>query len=113
MRIILTNNCLDQIVSHADNDNRLSDSLKILKRRKSGGSIDISDEFELQDLQQFYKLRNIIDEGEAFGNELFSGTFLDPKVEKAKLLFNILDLLVEYYNAIALDYEFVKPGDIL
>ena len=62
MRIILANNCLDQIVSHAKNDNRLSDSLKILKKRKSSGSIDISDKFESQDLFQFYKLRNLINE---------------------------------------------------
>ena len=112
MRIILANNCLDQIVSHAENDNRLSDSLKILKERKSSGSIDISDEFKSQDLFQFYKLRNLINEGEAFGNEPFPGTFLDPKIENAMLPLNILDLLVEYYNNTVIDYQFVKPGDI-
>ncbi|CAG8835977.1 22783_t:CDS:1, partial [Cetraspora pellucida] len=35
IRIILANNCLNQIVSHVENDNRLFDSLKILKERKS------------------------------------------------------------------------------
>ncbi|CAG8831815.1 22702_t:CDS:1, partial [Cetraspora pellucida] len=35
MRIILANNCLDQIVLYAENDNKLFDSLKILKERKS------------------------------------------------------------------------------
>ncbi|CAG8776040.1 1194_t:CDS:1, partial [Racocetra fulgida] len=71
LRIILTNNCLDEIVSHAENDKRLSDSLTIIKGRISGGSIDISDEFESQDLLQFYNLRNIIDQREAFGYESF------------------------------------------
>ena len=82
MRIIHTNHCLDEIVSHIENDNRLSDSLTILKGRVLGGSIDISDEFETQDLFQFYNLRNIINQGEAFGYELFLGTFLDPKIRK-------------------------------
>ncbi|CAG8837839.1 1034_t:CDS:1, partial [Cetraspora pellucida] len=49
-RIILANNCLNQIVSYAKNDNKLFDSLKILKKRKLSSSIDISDEFESQDL---------------------------------------------------------------
>ncbi|CAG8778859.1 15050_t:CDS:1, partial [Cetraspora pellucida] len=53
IRIILANNCLDQIVSYIENNNRLFDSLKILKKRKSNGSIVISDEFKLQDLFNF------------------------------------------------------------
>ena len=84
MRIIITNNCLDKIVSCIEN-NRLSDSLTILKGWISGGSIDILDEFELQDLLQFYKLRNILNQREAFGYESFSGTFLSPKAENAVL----------------------------
>ncbi|CAG8840229.1 15223_t:CDS:1, partial [Cetraspora pellucida] len=52
IRIILANNCLDQIISHTENDNRLFNFLKILKKRKSSDSIDISDEFESQDLFQ-------------------------------------------------------------
>ena len=97
MRIIVTNNCLDEIVSCVEN-NRLSDSLTILKGRISGGSIDISDEFELQDLLQFYNLRNILDQGEAFGYESFPGTFLGPKAENAVLQLNILNHLIEFYN---------------
>ena len=84
MRIIVTNNCLDEIVSRVEN-NRLSDSLTILKGQTLGGSIDISDEFELQDLLQFYNLRNILNQREAFGYELFPGTFLGPKAENATL----------------------------
>ena len=79
------NKYLDEIVSHADTDDRLSNSLKILKGRISSGSIAIPDKFESQDLLQFYNLRNIIKQGEAFGFEPFPGTFLDPKLENAIL----------------------------
>jgi hypothetical protein len=112
MRIIHTNHCLDEIVSHAENDNRLSDSLTILKGRVSGGSIDISDKFETQDLFQFYNLRNIVNQGEAFGYEQFPGTFLGPKSENARLDDNLLNLLVEFYNNAATGFQFTKPGEI-
>ena len=103
MRIIVTNNCLDEIVSCVEN-NRLFNSLTILKRWISGNSIDISDEFELQDLLQFYNLRNILDQGEAFGYESFPGTFLGPKAENAALQPIILDLLIKFYNDIATSF---------
>ncbi|CAG8711814.1 9601_t:CDS:1, partial [Racocetra fulgida] len=98
LRIILTNNSLDEVVSNIEKNVRLSDSLTILKGRILGDSIDISDEFETQDLLQFYKLRNIIDQGESFGYELFPGIFLGPKLENAILQNDILDLLVKFYN---------------
>ncbi|CAG8757570.1 9913_t:CDS:1, partial [Racocetra fulgida] len=66
LRIILTNNSLDEVVSNAEKNIRLSDFLIILKGRISDSSIDILDKFETQDLFQFYKLRNIIDQGESF-----------------------------------------------
>ncbi|CAG8716698.1 5663_t:CDS:2, partial [Ambispora leptoticha] len=113
LRIILTNNSLDEVVSNAEKNVRLSDSLIILKGRISGDSIDISDEFETQDLLQFYKLRNIIDQGESFSYELFHGIFLGPKSENAILQNNILDLLVEFYNNGVTGYQFTTPGDIL
>ncbi|CAG8707104.1 16925_t:CDS:1, partial [Racocetra fulgida] len=112
LRIILTNNSLDEVVSNAEKNVRLSDSLTILKGRISGGSIDISDEFETQDLLQFYKLRNIIDQGESFGYEPFPGIFLGPKLENAILQNDILDLLVEFYNNRVTGYQFTTLGDI-
>ncbi|CAG8852054.1 27630_t:CDS:1, partial [Racocetra persica] len=39
--------------------------------RISGGSMAILDEFELQDFFQFYNLKNIINQREAFGYESF------------------------------------------
>ena len=110
MRIIVTNNCLDEIVSRVEN-NRLSDSLTILKGRTSGGSIDISDEFESQDLLQFYNLRNILNQRKAFGYESFSSTFL---VQKQKMLLQpiILDLLIEFYNDAATGFQFIKSEQI-
>ena len=98
MRIILINKCLDAIVLHAKNDDRLSNSLSILKERISGSSVDIPDAFESQDLLQFYNLRNIINQEEAFGYELFPGIFLSPKLENAILQPNIQNLLIEFYN---------------
>ena len=111
MRIIVTNNCLDKIVLRVEN-NRLSDSLTILKGWTSGSSIDISDEFESQDLLQFYNLRNILNQGEAFGYESFPGTFLGPKAENAVLQLNILNHLIEFYNDAATGFQFTKPGQI-
>ncbi|CAG8729407.1 5093_t:CDS:1, partial [Racocetra fulgida] len=98
LRIILMNNSLDEVVSNAKKNVKLSDSLTILKGRISGDSIDISDEFEIQDLLQFYKLRTIIDQEEFFGYKPFSGIFLGPKSENAILQNDILDLLVKFYN---------------
>ncbi|CAG8719555.1 7609_t:CDS:1, partial [Racocetra fulgida] len=83
-----------KIVLHIENDNRLSNSLTILKEQISGDSIAISDEFELQDLLQFYNLRNIINQEEAFGYESFSGIFFDLKLKNAILQPNIQNLLV-------------------
>ncbi|CAG8811695.1 19985_t:CDS:2, partial [Dentiscutata erythropus] len=84
LRIILTNNSLDEVVSNADIDVRLSDSLTILKGR-----------------------------GEAFGFEPFPGTFLGPKSENAILLLDIHNLLVGFYNNAKIDFQFTAPGDIL
>ncbi|CAG8792415.1 3399_t:CDS:1, partial [Gigaspora rosea] len=72
----------------------------------------IPDEFELQDLLQFYNLRNIFSQGEAFGYESFPGTFLDPKLENAILQTDIQTLLVEFYNDASTGYQFTKPGCI-
>ncbi|CAG8748725.1 19516_t:CDS:1, partial [Racocetra fulgida] len=113
LRIILTNNSLDEVISSAEKNIRLSDSLTILKRRISGGSIDISDEFKIQDLPQFYKLRNIIDQEKSFGYKPFPGIFLGLKSENAILQNDILDLLVKFYNNRITDYQFTTPGDIL
>ncbi|CAG8756756.1 20083_t:CDS:2, partial [Racocetra fulgida] len=85
LRIILTNNCLDEIVSHAENDKRLSDSLTIIKGRISG---------------------------EAFGYESFPGTFLGLKSENSMLDSDILDLLVAFYNDTVEGFQFTKPGQI-
>ncbi|CAG8764577.1 9241_t:CDS:2, partial [Gigaspora rosea] len=112
LRIILTNKCLDEIVSHADTDDRISNSLKILKGRISSGSMAIPDEFESQDLLQFYNLRNIISQGEAFGYKSFPGTFLDPKLENTILQTDIQTLLVEFYNDTGTGYQFTRPGCI-
>ncbi|CAG8807039.1 10837_t:CDS:1, partial [Racocetra fulgida] len=74
------------------------------------GSIDISDEFETQNLLQFYKLRNIIDQEESFGYD--HGIFLGPKSENTILQNNILDLLIEFYNNGVTGYQFTTSGDI-
>ncbi|CAG8754635.1 17486_t:CDS:1, partial [Racocetra fulgida] len=74
--------------------------------------INISDKFETQDLLQFYKLRNIIDQEESFGYEPFPDIFLGPKSKNAILQNDILDLLVEFYNNGVTGYQFTTPGDI-
>ncbi|CAG8808362.1 26148_t:CDS:2, partial [Dentiscutata erythropus] len=76
LRIILMNNSLDEVVSNAKNNIRLSDSLTILKERVSGGSIDILDEFKTQNLLQFYNLRNVINQREAFGFKPFPACYI-------------------------------------
>ncbi|CAG8790818.1 17553_t:CDS:1, partial [Racocetra fulgida] len=90
----------------------LSDSLTILKGRISGDSIDISNKFETQNLLQFYKLRNIIDQGESFGYKPFPSIFLGLKLENIILQNNILDLLVEFYNNEVTGYQFTTLEDI-
>ncbi|CAG8803137.1 4355_t:CDS:1, partial [Racocetra fulgida] len=112
LRIILTNNSLNEVVSNAKKNVKLTDSLTILKGRILGDSIDISAEFETQDFLQFYKLRNIIDQEEFFGYEPFPDIFLGPKSENAILQNDILDLLVEFYNNGVTGYQFTTPGDI-
>ncbi|CAG8583652.1 3366_t:CDS:2 [Racocetra fulgida] len=112
LRIILINNSLDEVVSNVKTNIRLSDSLTILKGRRSDSSIDISDEFKTQNLLQFYKLRNIIDQGESFGYEPFPCIFLDSKLENAILQNDILDLLVKFYNNGVTGYQFTTPEDI-
>ncbi|CAG8684219.1 14263_t:CDS:1, partial [Racocetra fulgida] len=64
----------------------------------------------MQDLLQFYNLRNIINQGKVFSYESFPSTFLDPKLEKAILQPDIQNLLVEFYNVADLGYQFTKPG---
>ncbi|CAG8829354.1 4202_t:CDS:1, partial [Dentiscutata erythropus] len=51
--------------------------------------------------------------GEAFGFEPFPGIFLGPKPENAILPTNIHNLLVEFYNNLAIGFQFTTPGDIL
>ena len=75
-------------------------------------SIDILNKFELQDLLQFYNLRNIFNQGEAFSYKLFPGIFLNPKAENTILQPIILDLLIEFYNDAATGFQFIKSRQI-
>ncbi|CAG8462200.1 5359_t:CDS:1, partial [Racocetra fulgida] len=100
------------MVSHAKNNKRLSDSLTIIKGRILGGSIDILDKFESQNLLQFYNLRNIIDQEKAFCYESFPDTFFGPKSENSILNSDSLDLLVAFYNDTVEGFQFTKPKQI-
>jgi hypothetical protein len=52
-----------------------------------------------------------IKESNVTGSELFSGEFLKPSSDNIIISSEMLDLMVEYYNATYTTFDFRKPFD--
>jgi hypothetical protein len=89
---------LDKLTSHADQNLHLQKSLKFLKPRDSVRSLSIYDNYTDEDYKAFHLLSTTIEEGAAFGFELFPGSFLGPSKKDVLLSQDILLLLEEFYH---------------
>ncbi|CAB5328397.1 unnamed protein product [Rhizophagus irregularis] len=97
MKIIQHNALLDELTSHADQNPHLQEVLIILKPRDSVGSLSMYDEYTDEDYKAFRLLSTTIEEGAAFGFEIFPGSFLGPSKKDVLLTQDIYLLLTEFY----------------
>ncbi|CAB4479758.1 unnamed protein product [Rhizophagus irregularis] len=89
------NTILDELTSHADQNQQLRESLEILKLNDSVGSLSM---YSDEDHRTFRLLSANIEEGAAFGTEPFPGSFLGPSKKDISLQQDILLLLAEFYH---------------
>ena len=105
LRIMNENSFLKYFLSNCDNE-LLCTSLDIINPKKSIGSLAALDDFENDEYLNFIRLSRIENEL-ASGTELFSGKLMNPCYKMA-LEKNILDLLVEYYNNLYVNDNFIS-----
>ncbi|GBB94494.1 hypothetical protein RclHR1_23670004 [Rhizophagus clarus] len=110
LRIMSENTILQYFLSNCDNDHLFS-SLKIIKLRKSVGSLAALDDFASDEYQNFIRL-SLIEEDLAYGTECFPELLMKPRKETT-LSNQILDLLVEFYNSLYNDYYFISIYSII
>ena len=83
--------------------------LELLGRRSSIGSLSVTDEFSSDEMHRFWMNSQNILVSKVSGNENFSGEFLKPSFNNTLLSSEMLDLMVEYYLATYVLFEFRKP----
>jgi hypothetical protein len=100
------------------NDNRIDDiissgvetkGLDLLNTRTPVGSLSEADEFTSAELQRYLLYSQNIQESPITGHEPFPGEMLRPFTENIVLSNDMLDRMVEYYNATYEMYNFRKP----
>ncbi|PKY50989.1 hypothetical protein RhiirA4_467785, partial [Rhizophagus irregularis] len=97
IKIIQHNALLDELTSYADQNPHLQEVLIILKPRDSVRSLSMYDEYTDEDYKAFRLLSTTIEEGAAFGFEIFPGSFLGPSKKDVLLTQDIYLLLTEFY----------------
>ena len=80
--------------------------LELLSNRPSVGSLSKTDEFSSDELHRFWLNSRNIEESPITGSEDFPGEMLKPYAKNITLSTQMLDLMVEYYNAAYESLEF-------
>jgi hypothetical protein len=83
--------------------------LDILDTRPSVGSISEPDEFTSVEMERYLLYSQNIKESPIAGCEAFPGEMLGPSSEKVIMSSEMLDIMVDYYNATYPENNFRKP----
>jgi hypothetical protein len=106
MRRIMNDKQINNIVSSEIVDTK---GLDILDTRPSVGSISEPDEFTSVEMERYLLYSQNIKESPIAGCEAFPGEMLGPSSEKVIMSSEMLDIMVDYYNATYPANNFRKP----
>ena len=85
--------------------------LELLDNQPSIGSLSDINKFSSDEICRFWINSRNIKESNVTGSEPFSGKFLKPSSDNIIISSEMLDLMVEYYNATYTTFDFRKPFD--
>jgi hypothetical protein len=106
MRRIMNDNQINSIINSGIVDTK---GLDILGTKPSVGSISETDEFTSDEMERYLLYSQNIKESPIVGCEAFPGKMLGPSLEKVLMSSEMLDIMVDYYNATYPTYNFRKP----
>jgi hypothetical protein len=106
MRRIMSDNQISNIISSEIEPTK---GLDILNPRPSVGSISENDEFSSEEMDRFLMYSQNIKESPIYGHEAFPGEMLGPSSENILMSEEMLNLMVEYYKATYIMYNFRRP----
>jgi hypothetical protein len=105
MRQIINDNQINSIINSEMVDTK---GLNILGIKPLVGSISETDEFTSDEIEQYLLYSQNIKESLIARYEAFSEKMLGPSLEKVLISNEMLDIMVDYYNAIYPTYNFQK-----
>ncbi|GBC14554.2 hypothetical protein GLOIN_2v1775288 [Rhizophagus irregularis DAOM 181602=DAOM 197198] len=83
--------------------------LELLNSQRTIGSLSVTDEFSSDEMHQFWLNSQNIKDSHISGKEGFPGEFLKPVSHNILLSSEMLNLIVEYYNATYESFGFRRP----
>jgi hypothetical protein len=106
---------IDNLVSIQQNNEMLTNGLKLIKPRKTSGSLAAYDGFEFEELFQFKKIFCHELEDTITSSEPFPGEMLTLISENVDLSNDIFKCLITYYNEAYddLDIKFISTVDLI
>ena len=85
--------------------------LELLDNQPSICSLSDTDEFSSDEIHRFWMNSRNIKESNVTGSEPFPDEFLKPSFNNIIISSKMLNLIVEYYNATYITFDFRKPFD--
>ncbi|GET54719.1 hypothetical protein GLOIN_2v1775288 [Rhizophagus irregularis DAOM 181602=DAOM 197198] len=83
--------------------------LELLNSQRTIGSLSVTDEFSSDEMYRFWLNSQNIKDSQISGKEGFPGEFLKPVSHNILLSSEMLNLMVEYYNATYESFGFQRP----
>ncbi|GBC52303.2 hypothetical protein GLOIN_2v1775288 [Rhizophagus irregularis DAOM 181602=DAOM 197198] len=83
--------------------------LELLNSQRTIGSLSVTDEFSSDEMHRFWLNSQNIKDSQISGKEGFPGEFLKPVSHNILLSSEMLNLMVEYYNATYESFGFRRP----
>jgi hypothetical protein len=83
--------------------------LELLNSQRTIGSLSVTDEFSSDEMHRFWLNSQNIKDSQISGKEGFPGEFLKPVSHNILLSSEMLNLMVEYYNATYESFGFWRP----
>jgi hypothetical protein len=99
----------DTQIADIESSGIVTKGLELLNTRSDVGSLSETDEFSSDEMHRFFLNSINIWESVITGGEAFPGKMLSPSSKNLLMSSEMLDRMVEYYNATHVQYNFRKP----
>jgi hypothetical protein len=101
---------IDNLISNQSDNSRLSEGLKLLKSRRTTGTLAAYDELDFGELLRFRQIFCQEIDDTIDGSELFPGEMLEPRRIRVALPDDVYEILTDYYNN-AYDFQFITIAE--